>query len=296
MTTALPDLIVEHATVRFGGLVAVSDVSLDGRAGTITGLIGPNGAGKTTTFNACTGVVSLASGHVRLGDFKLDHHSTSTRASHGLGRTFQRMELFDSMTVAENVALGPEAAFSARKPWGQLFSPPKQQREIRTRARAALQQCGIEGLVGQTAGDLSTGQRRLVELARAIASPFRFLLLDEPSSGLNPAETEHFGRILKDYVNRTGIGIVLVEHDMALVAAVCSHIYVLDFGKMIFSGTTDDVLKSEVVRASYLGSESTGSGSDDELESQFGSPYEENGFVNALTTDDARVDSVHRDA
>jgi ABC-type branched-subunit amino acid transport system ATPase component len=129
-----------------------------------------------------------------------------------------------------------------------------------------MELCGIEDLSRRTAGDLSTGQRRLVELARAIASPFRFLLLDEPSSGLDPSETERFGQILKSFVGEKGIGIILVEHDMALVAAVCSYIYVLDFGRQIFSGTTDETLRSDVVRASYLGSEAVGieSGSDPE--------------------------------
>ncbi|HWE68163.1 MAG TPA: ABC transporter ATP-binding protein [Acidimicrobiales bacterium] len=260
----LPDLQVSHATVRFGGLIAVNDVSLNGRAGTITGLIGPNGAGKTTTFNACTGAVPLSSGRVELGAYRLDQHSTSVRASHGLGRTFQRMELYDSMTVSENVALGPEAAYSSRRPWSQLFSPPRQQREIRRRSESAIALCGIGPLRSRIAGDLSTGQRRLVELARAIASPFRFLLLDEPSSGLDPGETERFGQILKGYVDETGIGIVLVEHDMALVAAVCSYIYVLDFGRQIFSGTTEETLRSEIVKASYLGSEAVDA--DEELD------------------------------
>jgi ABC-type branched-subunit amino acid transport system ATPase component len=176
------------------------------------------------------------------------------------------MELFDSMTVAENVALGPEAALSSRKPWSQLFSPPRQQREIRARSEAALRLCGIVHLSGRIAGDLSTGQRRLVELARATASPFRFLLLDEPSSGLDPGETERFGGILREFVEESGIGIVLVEHDMALVAAVCSYIYVLDFGRLIFSGSTEETLRSEVVRASYLGSVSVDQGSDPHLD------------------------------
>jgi ABC-type branched-subunit amino acid transport system ATPase component len=277
-----PDLEIAHASVRFGGLTAVNDVSLKGHAGTITGLIGPNGAGKTTTFNACTGVVPLSTGTIELGGYRLDQHSTSSRASHGLGRTFQRMELFDSMTVAENVALGPEASFSARRPWGQLFSPPRQRRDIRDRSEVAMQRCGVRHLSTRLAGDLSTGQRRLVELARAIASPFRFLLLDEPSSGLDPGETQEFGRILVEFVNETGIGIILVEHDMALVAAVCSYIYVLDFGELIFNGNTADALDSDVVRASYLGSEAVDSGAAEDL-SESVEPHHEIDFADRMT-------------
>jgi ABC-type branched-subunit amino acid transport system ATPase component len=249
----LPDLSVEHLTVRFGGLKAVSDLSLHAAAGIVTGLIGPNGAGKTTTFNACTGFVRATAGSVRLGSVRLDHHGASKRAEMGLGRTFQRMELWDNMTVAENVALGPECFYSGQRPWGHLIASRRQRRDVAQRAEAALDRCEIEHLAGRTVGDVSTGQRRLVELARAMASPFRFLLLDEPSSGLDVAETERFGRILSDFVAETGIGILLVEHDMALVAAVCRYIYVLDFGQLIFSGTTAETLDSDVVRSAYLG-------------------------------------------
>jgi ABC-type branched-subunit amino acid transport system ATPase component len=255
MSSSMPDLTAKDLLVRFGGHIAVNHVSFHAPPGQITGLIGPNGAGKTTTFNACTGLVKTVGGSVHLGDQRLDHHAPSSRASRGLGRTFQRMELFDSMTVYDNVALGPECLYSSRHPFGQLISPRRERQDIASRARTAMERCGITDLARQISGDLSTGQRRLVELARAIASPFRFLLLDEPSSGLDHHETEGFGRILVDFVNETGIGILLVEHDMALVSSVCSYIYVLDFGSLIFSGTTSDTLSSDVVRAAYLGGE-----------------------------------------
>jgi ABC-type branched-subunit amino acid transport system ATPase component len=256
VTGVLPDLAIENLTVRFGGLVAVDDVSIHAPAATITGLIGPNGAGKTTIFNACTGVVSGGRGHIRLGDLELDHLSTPARAARGLGRTFQRMELFDSMTVAENVALGPEAHYAAGSPWSQLICGRRQRREITERARDAMARCGVEELADRRAGDLSTGQRRLVELAQVIATPFRFVLLDEPSSGLDVVETERFGTILLDFVAERGIGLLLVEHDMTLIATICSYIYVLDFGRQIFAGPTRDAMASELVRAAYLGSDS----------------------------------------
>jgi ABC-type branched-subunit amino acid transport system ATPase component len=255
MIEVLPALSIENLTVRFGGLVAVDGVSINAPAGSITGLIGPNGAGKTTTFNACTGVVPTSGGRIRLDEQDLAHHSTAGRAVIGLGRTFQRMELFDSMTVVENVALGPEAHLAAGRPWSQLACSRRQRREITELARDAMSRCGIEMLARRRAGDLSTGQRRLVELARVIATPFRFILLDEPSSGLDVVETERFGTILLDFVAETGKGLLLVEHDMSLVATICSYIYVLDFGRRIFAGTTAEAMSSELVRAAYLGSD-----------------------------------------
>jgi len=254
--TDAPDLVVDALTVRFGGLVAVDNVSLRARGGVITGLIGPNGAGKTTTFNSCTGLNTPSAGTVTLGERTLDGHSPAWRARLGLGRTFQRMELFDTMTVRENVEIGREALLAGKRRWmGRLFSTPTEAAVCSTEAEEAMEHCGISGLANRTVGDLSTGQRRLVELARAMAGDYRFLLLDEPSSGLDVGETEQFAAILSGLVEREGIGILLVEHDMALVRAVCSYIYVLDFGKHIYEGTAADVLSSELVKAAYLGSE-----------------------------------------
>jgi ABC-type branched-subunit amino acid transport system ATPase component len=247
------DLDVANVTVRFGGITAVNDASVYARGGEITGLIGPNGAGKTTFFNACSGRNRPTSGSVRLGDQQLDGHGSANRAHRGLGRTFQRMELFESMTVVENVRTGVAAHHSSQRALGQLFGTRKETRDIVARADDALERCGIAHLAKSTVGDLSTGQRRLVELARAIATPFQFLLLDEPSSGLDVSETEAFGRVLSDYVRDTGVGILIVEHDMPLVAEVCAQIYVLDFGKIIYNGTTKEALASDTVRAAYLG-------------------------------------------
>lgn len=255
MTSPGVDLSISGVTVRFGGLVAVNGVTLDAPGGSITGLIGPNGAGKSTTFNACAGVVPLASGRVTLGGQRLDGLSTARRARAGLGRTFQRIELIESLTVAENVALGPEGMFSSGRPWSQFAGTRLERRDIRARTTEALERCGVAALVDSVVGSLPTGQRRMVELARAMASPFRFLLLDEPSSGLDVAETERFGEVLVDFVERSGVGVLLVEHDMALVSTVCSYIYVLDFGTLIFDGETRAVLASEQVKAAYLGSD-----------------------------------------
>ena len=250
-----PDLTLVDVTVRFGGLVAVNDVSLHAPAGIVTGLIGPNGAGKTTIFNATTGTVAAATGTVHLGEHRLDRLSPARRSQLGLGRTFQRMELFDSMTVRENVSAGPEMRRAGRHSWTHLASSRAQDAELRQRTESAMERCGIGEIASRTANDLSTGQRRLVELARAIASEFDFLLLDEPSSGLDPGETERFTSILRSVVDHEGIGLLVVEHDMALVRALCSVIYVLDFGELLCSGPAAEVLSSDIVKAAYLGSE-----------------------------------------
>jgi len=248
-------LQVRQLSVRYGGLHAVADVSLDADVGRITGLIGPNGAGKTTTFNACTGLVRPSSGTVSLLGEDVTRLPPQARARRGLGRTFQRMELFDSLTVLENVALGREAGLAGRSPLRHLFATRSERLEVDALARDVLARCGIEDVASRRTADLSTGHRRLVELARAVAGGFRMLLLDEPSSGLDRAETERFGEILTDLVADGDHGILLVEHDMALVMSVCSDLYVLDFGKLLFTGTPQQVADSEVVRAAYLGAE-----------------------------------------
>ncbi len=258
------DLAVDDLSVRFGGLVAVDQISLNAPHGAITGLIGPNGAGKTTTFNACTGFVKATTGSVRLGEDSLVHHGPAVRAKMGLGRTFQRMELWNNMTVRENVALGPECYYSGLRPWGQVMGARWQRASIAERTTHAVELCGIAPLMDRAVGDLSTGQRRTVELARAMATPFRFLLLDEPSSGLDAHESERFGEILTQLVDETGLGILLVEHDMALVSAICRYVYVLDFGRMIFQGTMAEAMSSEIVRDAYLGTGDLGGLSPDE--------------------------------
>ena len=251
-------LEVSGLVVRFGGLTAVDGQTLTAPRGRITGLIGPNGAGKTTTFNACTGMVKPTAGVVRLFGEDITGLPPQARALKGLGRTFQRMELFDTLTVRENVALGKEAGMAGRNPLSHLRASRAQAARLRQLSDDALELCGIAALATQRPADLSTGQRRLVELCRCIAGEFEVMLLDEPSSGLDGAETEQFGQILRALVKDRGVGILIVEHDMALVMSTCDYIHVLDFGKPIFEGTPTDVTRSELVRAAYLGSEAGG--------------------------------------
>ncbi|MEV4419393.1 ATP-binding cassette domain-containing protein [Patulibacter sp. NPDC049589] len=246
-------LEVTGLRVTFGGNVAVDGFSMAAPTGRITGLIGPNGAGKTTTFNACSGLLRPTDGHVVFDGSEVTRRGPSARARRGLGRTFQRMELFDSLSVRENVAIGWEGSRAGPNPFSHLLSTPGQKRAMRVATDRALALCELDDVAGRPAGSLSTGQRRLVELARCLAGPFRVLLLDEPSSGLDHVETERFGRILQRVVAERGVGILLVEHDMSLVMEVCEQIYVLDFGKPLFEGPPSEVLDADVVRAAYLG-------------------------------------------
>jgi ABC-type branched-subunit amino acid transport system ATPase component len=245
-------LRVEDLTVRYGAQVAVHDLNLDAPVGALTGLIGPNGAGKTTTFNACSGLQSPAAGRIELFGADISRLGPAARARRGMGRTFQRMELFTSMTVAENLVAASDARRAGANPLRQFFATRAERSATASVVDAVLGRCGLEGLAGRNVGSLPTGQRRLVELARALVSDFRFLLLDEPSSGLDPQETAEFGGILRSLVD-DGLGILLVEHDMTLVMDVCDYLYVLDFGEPIFEGTPAATQASPIVQAAYLG-------------------------------------------
>jgi ABC-type branched-subunit amino acid transport system ATPase component/branched-subunit amino acid ABC-type transport system permease component len=248
-------LAISHLSVRFGGVRAVQDVTLEAPMGRITGLIGPNGAGKTTTFNACSGLVTPTAGTITLDGRDISRRGLSARSRLGLGRTFQRAALFDSLTVRENVALGREASMAGRNPLTQLVGTVQDRRTIARAVDEAIELTGIGDLAAWQAGLLPAGQRRMVELARVLAGPFHLLLLDEPSSGLDAPETHHFGDVLTGSVRERGLGILLVEHDMELVRQVCQHVYVLDFGELVFEGTTSAMLRSPVVRSAYLGAE-----------------------------------------
>jgi ABC-type branched-subunit amino acid transport system ATPase component len=252
---AVNGLSVASLTVRFGGHTAVDGLDLEASAGRLNGLIGPNGAGKTTTFNACTGLLRPTAGRVHFKGRDVTSLGPAARARLGLGRTFQRMELWASMSVAENVALGVEAGLAGANPFRHLIPRRRERTHLGHRVDEALNRCGLEDIAGRPAGALSTGQRRLLELARAIACGFDVLLLDEPSSGLDHAESARMGQILRRLVDEAGTGILLVEHDMALVMSVCDYLYVLDFGELIFEGTPAETMSSPAVRSAYLGSE-----------------------------------------
>jgi ABC-type branched-subunit amino acid transport system ATPase component len=248
-------LVVRDVVVRFGGLLAVDRVSLGVDVGQAVGLIGPNGAGKTTTFNACSGLVRISAGSVTLFGEDVTDKGPAVRGRLGLGRTFQRMELYDRLSVRDNVAMGLEGRLAGKRWISSFMATRAERRAVVEATERSLERCGIEHLANRRAGVLPSGQRRLVELARALAGDYRLLLLDEPSSGLDPGETAQFAAILRSVLAEDGRGILLVEHDMSLVRAVCEYSYVLDFGRVIAEGKTADVLASPEVRAAYLGEE-----------------------------------------
>lgn len=254
--TLEPGLAVRDLQVRFGGLVAVDGVSLDAPIGRVTGLIGPNGAGKTTTFNACSGLLRPTAGQISLWGSDVTGLSAQARGRMGLGRTFQVTELCESLTVRENVQMGREAGLAGWSPVSQLgiTFTRAERREMAAAATEAISLCGIERIAGAPAGSLSTGERRLVEVARALAGGFDMLLLDEPSAGLDRAETERLREVLAAVVNERRCAILLVEHDMGFVMRLCDYIYVLDFGKPLFEGPPDAVATSPDVQLAYLGS------------------------------------------
>jgi len=235
----MPILETREVSVRFGGHMAVNDVSLTVDEGIITGLIGPNGAGKTTTFNVITGLQPPTRGRVMLDGEDITKASAHKRAKAGIARTFQRLELFGSLTVRDNVLTAAE-----------LHRIDAQTPEAAT--EALLDRVGLTDLAGQRADSLSTGMARLVELARALACRPRVLLLDEPASGLDEPETDRFADILVDLAN-DGLAILLVEHDVPLVMRLCSHIAVLNFGELLAAGTPQQIQQDQRVVDAYLG-------------------------------------------
>jgi branched-chain amino acid transport system ATP-binding protein len=246
----MPDdlLSVTNAVVTFGGVRALDGVDMAVAPGTITGLIGPNGAGKTTLFNAITGVVGLARGNVAFGGDDITAWSVHRRGRAGLARTFQRLELFSGLTVHDNLLSAWEAAIP-----GAVLG--RRRAEGRALVADIIDRLGLGPLAGRLAGKLSTGQGRLVELARALSTQPRLLLLDEPSSGLDPRETANFRDVLLSVVGREEgePAILLVEHDVALVMEVCDAINVLDFGVRIATGTPAEIRNNPEVIAAYLG-------------------------------------------
>ena len=235
----MPVLDARGISVRFGGHMAVNAVDLSVEAGSITGLIGPNGAGKTTIFNVLTGLQATTAGRVMLDDVDITKVAAHKRARLGMARTFQRLELFGSLSVRDNVLTAAELSRGGSEKPAAL-------------ATRLLGQVGLSALADQRADSLSTGNARLVELARSLASSPKILLLDEPASGLDEGETDRFAELLLELAG-DGMAILLVEHDVPLVMRLCDVVTVLNFGEVLAKGTPAEVQANEMVIEAYLG-------------------------------------------
>ena len=237
-------LEVAGVEVRFGGVVALRGVDVLVEEGQVTGLIGPNGAGKTTLFNVITGLQRPQGGTVRLGDHDISPLPPHRRARLGIARTFQRLEVFGSLTVRENILVAAEI----RRRWSRDGSNPRRV------ADEVISQVGLAPVSRVRCDTLPTGMARLVEVGRALATRPKVLLLDEPSSGLDDQETDELGALLRRLADQ-GTAVLLVEHDVELVMSVCRRIHVLDFGRVLAVGTPAEIQADPDVRAAYLGTE-----------------------------------------
>ncbi|HKA04603.1 MAG TPA: ABC transporter ATP-binding protein [Acidimicrobiales bacterium] len=229
--------------VRFGGKLALDGVSLTIEPGHVTGLIGPNGAGKTTLFNVVTGLLSASSGQVAVDGHDISRLPPHRRARYGLARTFQRLELFTSLSVRDNVRVAGEIR-SGWRHGGRLNASAETER--------LLDLVGLTAVADREVSEIPTGQARRVELARALMIRPTILLLDEPAAGQTELETIAFGRLARDLA-AGGLAVCLVEHDMSLVMNVCETIHVLDMGRVIASGSPDAVRTDPAVIDAYLG-------------------------------------------
>jgi branched-chain amino acid transport system ATP-binding protein len=265
-------LSVSEVAVRFGGVSALNDVTLKVEPGMVTGLIGPNGAGKTTLFNVISGLQVPDRGSVHLFDTDVTTMKPHRRARLGLARTFQRLEIFGTLSASENVQVGLESTVKWWE-WRHLRrAVPWKRRAAGEKGTAESAEAGTEhpgslatatcdrllegvGLAGrghEQSSNMSTGMARMVELARALAIGPKLLLLDEPGSGLDEAESKALGALLARLA-AGGMAVLLVEHDMELVMRICDQIYVLDFGDIIASGSPESIRKDPMVQAAYLG-------------------------------------------
>jgi branched-chain amino acid transport system ATP-binding protein len=251
-----PVLVVDDVTLRFGGLVALDHVSFEIREGEILGLIGPNGAGKTTCFNVTTGVYQPTSGEVRFKGRRLTGMKRHKITQLGIARTFQNIRLFRTMTALENVLVGTDAQHKSGLA-SALFRLPRHRSEEsqgHDRAMELLAFMGLRGKADELAVNLSYGDQRRLEIARAMATEPKLLCLDEPAAGFNPAEKKKLMELIRR-VRDQGYTVLLIEHDMRLVMGVTDRIVVLEFGQKIAEGTPAEIRDNPAVIAAYLGVE-----------------------------------------
>lgn len=271
-------LHVEHVTMQFGGVVAVNDLSLDVNKGEIVALIGPNGAGKTTAFNCITGVYEPTNGAVYFNDepIAINHPSgkmkkiyagteaeTYTKqklvlspdkiTAKGIARTFQNIRLFKSQTAFENVLIATHLRRTSNFLTATFRLNWKEEQKMRKRAMELLEVVGLADVADEMATSLPYGKQRRLEIARALATEPKLLLLDEPAAGMNPQETEELADFIRQIKDQFDLTIFLIEHHMSLVMDISDRIYVIDFGKQIAEGTPDEIRDNPAVIAAYLG-------------------------------------------
>ncbi len=258
MTPPADDILLHTRglTKRFGGLIAVFELDLDVRRGEISSLIGPNGAGKTTVFNVVTGIYRPDAGEVRLGGEGIGGWKPHRIVARGIARTFQNIRLFPEMTCLENVMAGQHCRLGAGF-WTALLHTPGQRREERQAVdfcHGLLERVGLERFADELAKNIAYGSQRMLEIARALATRPRLLVLDEPSSGLNPRETEELIGFLRE-LSAEGLTLLIIEHDMNVVMGISDWITVMDEGRKIAEGTPEEIYHNPLVIEAYLGRE-----------------------------------------
>ena len=257
MENKKPLLVAKDISISFGALKAVDSFNLEINSGELIGLIGPNGAGKTTVFNILTGVYNASSGEYTLDGENVIKTSTSALVKKGLARTFQNIRLFKYLSVLDNVV----AAYNFRMKYGILSGMLRfpnfwrEEKEAKEKAMALLKIFDLDKYAGMHAGNLPYGEQRKLEIARAMATEPKILLLDEPAAGMNPKETEDLMNTIKLIRDKFGIAVLLIEHDMKLVLGICERLVVLNYGKILASGDPNKVINNPQVVEAYLGKE-----------------------------------------
>lgn len=248
-------LEVTSLGISFGGLRAVDELSMKIEKGGLVGLIGPNGAGKTTVFNMLTGVYRPTDGGIRLDGQNLVGKKPHEICKLGVARTFQNIRLFSNLTVLDNVKTGlhNEITYSLAESLFHIGSYRKKERQMDEKAMELLGVFGLESVADYKAANLPYGKQRKLEIARALATDPKLLLLDEPAAGMNPNETGELMETIELVRKKFGVTVLLIEHDMKLVSGICEYLYVLNFGRLLAEGTPSEVLRNPEVVTAYLG-------------------------------------------